>query len=50
MDTITDLEKKDQIQFADGLFPDSKAVLEASEQVGANVVIWMRTIKSRCWA
>jgi serralysin len=39
MDIITDLENQDQIQFADGLFPDSEAVLEASEQVGDNVVI-----------
>jgi serralysin len=39
MDIITDLKNQDQIQFADGLFPDSEAVLEASEQVGDNVVI-----------
>jgi hypothetical protein len=38
-DIITDLENQDQIQFADGLFPDGKAVLEASEQVGDNVVV-----------
>jgi hypothetical protein len=39
MDTITDLQNQDQIQFADGLFDDGKAVLEASEQVGDDVVI-----------
>jgi serralysin len=39
MDTITDLKNQDQIQFADGLFEDRRSVLEASEQVGDDVVI-----------
>jgi serralysin len=38
-DIITDLESQDQIQFEDGLFPDSLAVLAASQQIGDNVVI-----------
>jgi serralysin len=38
-DIITDFKNQDQIQFEDGLFPNSEAVLAASEQVGDNVVI-----------
>jgi serralysin len=38
-DIITDFKNQDQIQFEDGLFEDPQSVLEASEQVGDNVVI-----------
>jgi serralysin len=38
-DIITDFKNQDQIQFEDGLFPNSEAVLAASQQVGDDVVI-----------
>jgi serralysin len=38
-DIITDFGKDDQIQFGGGLFQDAQAVLDASQQVGADTVI-----------
>jgi serralysin len=39
MDTITDLGNGDRIQFDSAVFADAQAVLDASQQVGANTVI-----------